>query len=99
MSSQHEYDWPCAAHFLDDEGSAQHKCVVEQVVVLSSASFDLAVGGLSLGPALVDRQVAEAELAPPLLLHFFQPLPGRHLLEDLALRGRMPLLATIPGHA
>ncbi|MFO0000196.1 MAG: hypothetical protein ACK559_03630 [bacterium] len=69
------------------------------MVVRPSASFGLAVGDLPLSPALVDCQMTEAEFAQPLLLHLLQPLPGRQLLEDLALRRGMPLLASVSGHA
>ncbi len=50
---------------------------MEQVVMLSPATLDLTVGNLPFGPTLVDRQVAETELAQLLFLHLLQPLPGR----------------------
>jgi hypothetical protein len=53
----------------DDESSAQDQCVMEQVVMLSPATLDLTVGNLPFGPTLVDRQVAETELAQLLFLH------------------------------
>jgi hypothetical protein len=71
---------------------------VEQMIVLPSASFHVAVGDFSFGPALIYRQVAEAELAHLPLLHLVQPLSGRHLLEHLAFRGRMPFLSSLSGH-
>jgi hypothetical protein len=87
------------AHFPYDKGSAQDQCVMEQVIVLPSTSFDVAVGDFSFGPAVVYRQVAKAELAQLPLLHLVQTLPGRHLLEHLAFRGGMPLLASLSDHA
>jgi hypothetical protein len=42
---------------------------MEQVAMLSPATLDMAVRNPPFGPAIVDRQVTETELAQLLFLH------------------------------
>jgi hypothetical protein len=67
--------------------------------MLSPATLDVAIGKFPFGPAVINRQVTETELAQLLFLHLLQPLPRRQLPEHLALHRGVPLSAHIPGYA